>query len=226
MTPQNTSPPVRPLNVGLTRCSRLDDWQTVFQALHLRPIVLGPGSLNQLPHLDALLLGGGADIHPSHYGQARTGTLTTDPWRDALELELYDHFAGQVPILGVCRGAQMINVAQGGTLHQDMAEDLGIEHSKVHALSVAGVDRRAFPTLTVNSSHHQALDQEGRLVQVLGWAPDGIPEVWRVFGQPTLGVQFHPETLAASDARWLDFFRWWLKGFPVPVDVEEPELVT
>lgn len=171
----------------------------------------------------ALVLSGGADISPAMYGeQLADPRWAGDPDRDRWELALYRaaiHM--RRPVLGVCRGVQLINVAEGGTLWQDLrtmrpgslqhrcqeryddlAHDLSIEPGSVVAELFGDEDHH------VNSVHHQGLkDLAPRLVP-LAWAPDGAIEAVRLDDElPVLGVQWHPEWMLAR-ASQRAAFRW------------------
>lgn len=157
---------------------------------------------------DALLLTGGGDIDPARFGAAPDQELgSVDPERDAFELELYRAFreAGK-PVLGVCRGVQLINVAHGGTLHQhlpavsatwqhDQRDYRGLPSHEVQ-VEAGSLLARAFGSTTIrtNSYHHQAVDQVGAGLKVVARAGDGIVEaVEAEAGSLVLGVQWHPE---------------------------------
>lgn len=159
------------------------------------------------------LVPGGNDIDPARYGQQRLCTLDDPvPQRDAFELEAVRWVAGEgIPYLGICRGAQVLNVALGGTLLQRI-EPRGIEHwpSDDFALlahEVLPVEGSLLALIAgpgpimVNSLHHQAIGALGRGIVVEGAAPDGVVEAVRVAGHPfALGVQWHPEGMPCADA--------------------------
>lgn len=163
-----------------------------------------------MDHVDGLLLTGGVDLEPVTYGAARTErTEATTPARDEFELTLVrTALARDVPVLGICRGMQLVNVAAGGTLHQHLPDAGFREHRPIPgrlddltfheidvvpgswaaALSGSGVQR-------VNSHHHQGIDVLGSGAVVTAWSiPDRLPEAIEF---PTrryvLGVQWHPE---------------------------------
>lgn len=157
-----------------------------------------------------LLLAGGADVDPSCYGQENRGSVGIDLARDAAEFALLDAFcAAGKPVMGICRGHQVINVWLGGSLIQDLCPALAPVHGgkggdKVH-LILAGEGsllRRLYgPEFAVNSSHHQSLDQIGRGLTVTARAPDGVVEAVEHDTLPLLGVQFHPERMTGAHAR-------------------------
>jgi putative glutamine amidotransferase len=155
-----------------------------------------------------LLLTGGADVDPRHYGAPDTHpTVTIDPARDEYELAL----ARDLPIFAICRGVQLLNVAAGGTLLQDIPAnpDAPVGHRRqergvpVHEVKVASgtclaglLDRRlsADGRVQVNSRHHQAVDAIAPGFVAAATAPDGIIEaIERPSATFCLGVQWHPE---------------------------------
>ena len=159
--------------------------------------------------LDALVLQGGADIDPVAYGEPPHALLQpTDPLRDRFELALLRAFvrAGK-PVLGICRGMQLINVAFGGNLHQDLVAGgaTAAEHragnydGHSHALRLAahGWLARLYPEPgphRVNSIHHQGVDRLGDGLHIEAWSEDGVPECLRAEGAGfVVGVQWHPE---------------------------------
>lgn len=172
--------------------------------------------------LDGLLLQGGADISPTCYGEAPLAPeWAGDRVRDDYEMELFSEFmeAGK-PVLGVCRGLQLINVALGGTLYQDLPSQLGprtvhrdreIYEGNVHAVRIesgTGLSR-LFPGVErshVNSLHHQAVRKLGRdLIVEARSAEDDVIEAVRMKGRSyVFGVQWHPEFHCPDDERLLD----------------------
>jgi putative glutamine amidotransferase len=169
--------------------------------------------------LDGLLLQGGNDIAPESYGESPLAPeWHGDRVRDRYELDLLDRFvqAGK-PVLGICRGCQLINVALGGTLVQDIPTqrpdtlihlDTAHYERNMHPLQIeTGTPLAAlYPGITrahVNSIHHQCVKDLGRELQVQARAPDGTIEAIRWAGPSYLfGMQWHPEFMAldAADA--------------------------
>jgi len=172
--------------------------------------------------LDALVLMGGSDVSPESYGESPLKSeWAGDRIRDRYEIALLRAFvdAGK-PVLGVCRGVQVINVAFGGTLYQDLAAQLpgALDHRdwelydrNCHATSIvegSGL-ARLYPGLTVaktNSVHHQAVRELGRDLVVEAWSePDHVVEALRWRGPSyVLGVQWHPEFHDPGDPSLLD----------------------
>ncbi|MDE1183559.1 gamma-glutamyl-gamma-aminobutyrate hydrolase family protein [Paraburkholderia sp.] len=172
-------------------------------------------------HLDGLLLQGGADVSPQSYAEAATShEWPGDRVRDMYELELLHEFVESgKPVLGVCRGCQLINVAFGGTLYQDIATDVptaGIHVNEQYDQHRHGIHFPDGSTLAnmfpgrrdaiVNSIHHQAVKTLGRDLNIEAVsATDGIIEAIRYRRAPfVMGVQWHPEFHRAGGAELLD----------------------
>jgi putative glutamine amidotransferase len=187
------------------------------RAAGARPLVLPPDDIGGaadaaglVARLDGLVLAGGADVEPDRYGAAAHELTRTRPDRDAGELAVLNAaLDADLPVLGVCRGMELLAVAHGGTLLQHLPDVLGNERHQP-APGVFGAHRARFapgsraaavfgPTAEVNSYHHQAVDRPGTL-SVTGWADD---EVVEALEDPArrflLGVQWHPEE--AGDVR-------------------------
>ena len=165
-----------------------------------------------LPRLDGLLLSGGADIEPARYGED-PHPLADKPDKilDEIELFLADWAVQEdVPTLGVCRGMQILNVALGGTLYQDIEDTRpgSQPHSwrqhprdfMAHTVEVLAGSRMeavlGTRTLKVNSLHHQAVNKPGRGVVISGRAEDGIAELLELPDKRfVLAVQYHPEEI-------------------------------
>ena len=174
---------------------------------------------------DGLLLTGGGDIEPCRYGQETTRSVAIRPERDQAELALCRAYleAGK-PILGICRGHQIINVALGGTMIQDLGEFLNRFHRRSRgsdlykAHTIWAEEGSALRSLygeqfSVNSSHHQAVDRLGNGLIVTARSETGIVESLELPGKPVLGVQFHPERMTGEHLRpdcvdGVCVFRW------------------
>ncbi len=171
-------------------------------------------------HLDGLVLQGGADVAPQTYSQTATRPeWSGDSARDMYELELLHEFieAGK-PVLGICRGCQLINVAFGGTLYQDIATD--VPDAKPHVNELYDSHRHAiqFPPGSslgalfsgqaaplVNSIHHQAVRDLGRDLMIEAISDDHIVEAVRhTKSRFVMGLQWHPEFHRAGGAELLD----------------------
>lgn len=150
-----------------------------------------------------LLLPGGGDLDPRLYGRVNTASEAPDPARDRTELALARRFlcAGR-PILGICRGLQVLNVALGGTLVQDLPGHSrlngGDRLHPVCALRGSRMERLYGGRFTVNSAHHQAVELPGRELRVTLRADDGTAEALEHGTLPVLGVQWHPERLTGA----------------------------
>jgi putative glutamine amidotransferase len=182
----------------------------------LTPADALPGALEGC---DGVLLTGGPDVDPAEYGEPRRyDNLDLDPARDACEIALARRaLAEHLPILAICRGAQVLNVAAGGTLVQDIPRDRpgSLDHQRrepknalAHAVAVAPgtclwtfleprLDARH--TLQVNSRHHQSVKRPAPGFIASALAPDGIVEAIEKTDEPfCVGVQWHPENFHAS----------------------------
>jgi putative glutamine amidotransferase len=179
------------------------------------PVVLPPVQNAQVAplveHLAGVCVSGGPDLDPAAYGaepHAKLGPV--EPELDAFELAVVRRAdATGVPVLGICRGCQVLNVARGGTLHQHVPDV--VDGSVAHRQSASGRetthDVRIEPRsrlasivgpedLDVNAFHHQAVDRLGRGLRPVAWAPDGIVEAIEGDGEAMyLGIQWHVETL-------------------------------
>jgi len=144
-----------------------------------------------------LLLPGGGDMEPWRYGQENTASRALEPARDAKELELLEEFLRQgKPVLGICRGLQVINVFFGGTLLQDLEGHCAVGgQDRFHAVRTAAVPWGAPVRDIVNSAHHQAVDVLGDGLEAVQWAPDGTVEAVCHRSLPVWGVQWHPERI-------------------------------
>ena len=185
------------------------------------PVILPvlPGTeAAQLEHLDGVLLSGGVDVDPERFGaDHEAGLGEVDPERDAFELELYRLTRErQISVLAVCRGFQLVNVAEGGTLHQHLPATTGVwaDHAQTakppvlsHRVRIAGGSRLSYAlkaagfgpdTLRVNSYHHQGIRDVARGLTVNAWAPDGLVE--GLEGAEVLALQWHPELLFETHA--------------------------
>ncbi len=174
------------------------------------PVLLPPieGIAGLLRRLDGLVLSGGGDVDPALYGAARhTATGPANSARDSAELELCRHaLAVGLPVLGICRGLQVINVALGGTLHQHLPEVVGSDlHSPeahgygAHKVTVAAetqlADTLGRSEAAVPTHHHQAIERLGAGLVATAWTDDGVIEAVE-FDQAAsfmIAVQWHPE---------------------------------
>jgi putative glutamine amidotransferase len=179
------------------------------------PPMPGPAIPALLDRVDGICLSGGPDLHPDAYGAAAHPELgETEPRLDAFELALARAADERdMPILAICRGMQVLNVARGGTLHQHLPDVVGdaVTHRQpaapgepTHAVSVAADSRLAailgHRHVHVNSFHHQAVDVLGERLTVTARSEDGTVEAFESAGSRfVLGVQWHAECLVDHD---------------------------
>jgi putative glutamine amidotransferase len=164
---------------------------------------------------DGILFAGGQDVEPEFYGEKKKyDTVEVDRARDEFEMTLLDRALDlRLPVLGICRGIQMINVKFGGTLYQELAKDMNGGHRQEgsrsavnHGVTVTDPDSQLAEVVTgscrVNTLHHQAIKRLGRGLKVTAHSEDGLVEaVESADAYPFLmAVQWHPEELVAEHA--------------------------
>lgn len=175
------------------------------------PLLDGAALAAMLERLDGLLLPGGGDVDPAEYGEALNGSQEPNPGLDRLELNAVRCAVERdLPVLGICRGQQVINVALGGTLIQHMENHApsGPRDLLQHGFQVAPDSRLSallgdslVSELQVNSHHHQAIKALGEGLVAVAWAQDGTIEGIEAPDRRWLiAVQFHPEDLAPRHA--------------------------
>lgn len=190
------------------------------------PVVFGPARgkaqldryLEEVTACDAVCVSGGGDIDPVSYGEhSEAALMEVDADRDISEMAAIEAAAhAGLPLLGICRGIQVLAVASGGSLVQDLPA-AGFEnhwqedrqYEAVHPIEAEAGSAAAqvlAGAAEVNSIHHQAVATFGPDLVATAWAPDGVVEA--VEGPGVLGVQWHPERLFSSDPRHLAPFRW------------------
>jgi putative glutamine amidotransferase len=186
------------------------------------PLLEDDGTLRALyDRMDGVLIPGGVDMDPSNYGETPLPTCgRLDPARDRVELQFARWaIAEGKPLFGLCRGLQIVNVALGGTLYQDIAAQRNdaIKHDYfptagysrdhlAHSVTVTSGSRLdamvGTAPLRVNSMHHQAVKDLAPGLAPTAVAPDGLIEALESTDQPfVLGVQWHPESLTERDPR-------------------------
>lgn len=173
-----------------------------------------------LSKVDGLVLSGGGDVDAVHYGQeAMPAQGQVRPERDRMELYLARRaLLDGLPVLGICRGAQVLNISAGGTLYQDLQGVATLQHNQraPRSYSIHNVIVRR-PSLLfrlvgqerirVNSFHHQAIHLTGDGLRVSAEAPDGVIEAVEAVGHPfALGVQWHPEWQTAERGEAVKIF--------------------
>ena len=176
------------------------------------------GNLNRF---DGFLIPGGTDVDPSLYGAENTASRDLMPERDRANIDLLRAVvAYDKPVLGICHGCQILNVALGGSLIQDIAaaSPAALEHYQkapdeqtTHPVSIVpgGLLDRIFKTeeIMVNSFHHQAVGRLAPRCRLEAAAPDGVVEAFSLPGRRfVLGVQWHPELLTRRDRRTAALF--------------------
>jgi putative glutamine amidotransferase len=212
-----------PVKAGVTfrESHKAEAYAEALRRAGIEPVLISPDEPRGMAGLQGLLLSGGTDLNPLRYGAApHPGNETPDDARDDLETALLSEaLALDLPVLAICRGMQLVNVAQGGTLIQNL------ENSAMHVVRSADPALPAHPILVepgtrlaailgegahaVNSRHHQAIDRVGAGLRVTARsAPDGVIEaVERSDRRFALGVQWHPEDQAPQDAAQRKLFQ-------------------
>jgi putative glutamine amidotransferase len=211
----------RPAIIGVTRCSKLEDYLASVEQAGARARILevSESARKVLDEVDAILLTGGGDVDPVFYGEDRHPlTHDAEPGRDEFEIDLARRaMAGDVPVLAICRGAQVLNVAAGGTLVQDIPSAVasGLTHSiaepknlDCHDIDVVpgtklsavlGDSIAAACSCRVNSRHHQSVGRPGEGLIVSARARDGVIEgIEKPDAAFCIGVQWHPENFWQS----------------------------
>ncbi len=202
--------------IAIAACAKLHDYEEAIRRAGGEPYVVSPGAepaADILADADGLLLTGGGDVDPALYGETPHPRFdAAEPGRDAFEIELVRRaLDAGIPVLAICRGIQVLNVARGGTLVQDIddqvpnavghrvaepsfaiAHDIWITSDSL--LERIMHDRLDGDTCAVNSRHHQAVKTLGHGLIATATAPDGIIEaVEDPSKRFCLGVQWHPE---------------------------------
>lgn len=157
--------------------------------------------------LAGIIIGGGDDIDPKHYGLMGTGGANYDAERDSLEIDVIKHgFDNELPMLGICRGSQLINVVRGGTLHSDIRPLRKLTSNRNTLFPIKYVDftqgsklKSIFDnteSVKVNSLHSQAVDKLGQGLVVSAVDKDGFTQAIEDPEKPfVIGTQWHPEYL-------------------------------
>lgn len=177
---------------------------------------------------DGFLFTGGCDIEPSRYGEEKKETCgEIEPLRDEIEYKLFDiAYKTGKPILAICRGAQLVNCALGGTLYQDLPTECdtipdhrgSIEDSEYrHTIKVVeGTPLYSIlgcETVSINTYHHQAAKTIGSWLQVMARSEDGVVEAIYSTEHPYIrGYQWHPERMYDSDAGMREIFNDFIEA--------------
>jgi putative glutamine amidotransferase len=209
------SAPHPPL-IGITRCSKLDDYVASVEqtGAKVRVLEVSDSPRTLVGMLNGVVLTGGGDVDPVLYGEERHESVDdAEPGRDEFEIDLARRaMAADLPLLAICRGAQVLNVAVGGTLIQDIPSS--VESDLKHAISTPrdavahevsitpgsrlhealGASVAAAGTCRVNSRHHQSVGRLGEGLVVTATAADGVVEaIEQPVARFCLGIQWHPE---------------------------------
>lgn len=207
----------RPL-IGITGGDSRLPWGWWFAAAAVRraggrPIRITPSQpLADDSRLDGLIVGGGDDIDPALYTGEDNGAAAADPARDRLELALLESALQHgLPVLGICRGAQLLNVALGGSLYADIRPRRQLTSNRRTPLARKTTVLRPHSRLAricgasplrINSLHHQAVQQLGRGMRTVARDLDGIKQGIESIDAPfRIGVQWHPEYLPGRRAQ-------------------------
>lgn len=175
----------------------------------------------QVANVDGLILSGGHDIDPRLYGEEslpKIGEIW--PARDYFDMLLLKEAEKRhQPVLGICRGAQLINVAHGGSLYQDITyrKEVTLKHNQSSAPDIASqtvtfADDSYLAKLigevkvSVNTYHHQLIKQVGQDLHAVGYAGDGVVEAFENDDASIIGVQWHPELLYRKHAKMAQLF--------------------
>lgn len=182
--------------------------------------------INQISACDGILIPGGEDVNPLFYGEEPKPLLqSTIPRVDRFQIHLIkEALKSNKPILTICRGTQILNVAFGGTLYQDIsyASDNPIQHNQLtqlydvtHSVEITkhSILYKLFgQSLLVNSAHHQSINKLGNGLFVTALASDGIVEGIELKGDKfVVGVQWHPEMLLNNNSNMILLFREFIK---------------
>lgn len=162
---------------------------------------------------DGLLLCGGGDVAPNRFHQDNQGSKEIDALRDESELALiHAYLSNKKPIMGICRGHQVLNIAMGGSLVQDISPELHLFHTvetwekddKIHPIRILPGSLLANllgSVGSVNSSHHQAVDAIGKGLRATAWSESGLVEALEHEALPIFSFQFHPERISYDRRR-------------------------
>ena len=187
----------------------------------------GEATAKYLPDIstdyDGLILCGGNDIEPKYYNQEMNGSVNIDTQRDTVEFALLKAFVdAEKPVLGICRGYQLINVFFGGSLYQDIPEknlhtnnqDFYIAHNVI-AKENSILHKLYGSSFAVNSSHHQAIDRLGKDLHATAYWNNQYIEAFEHDSLSIYGVQWHPERMCVNEKRadtvnGIEFFEWFI----------------
>lgn len=178
----------------------------------------------QLKLVDGLILSGGHDVNPLLYGEEPNKLLSDIyPERDTFDLTLIEEATKlKMPILGICRGHQILNVSNGGTLYQDLslAKDSYIKHNQEKLPSqgthTVNIEKNSIlysilgDTAIVNSFHHLSVNKVGKGFKAVAYSKDGVIEAIERNKPFALGIQWHPEMMSQSNKCMLNIFKYFI----------------
>ncbi|WP_144391867.1 gamma-glutamyl-gamma-aminobutyrate hydrolase family protein [Pleionea sediminis] len=187
----------------------------------LKGIYIYPGGPQLDQEIDGLIISGGDDIHPEHYGDPENERSRYDPERDRLEMTMLENYLESgIPILGICRGSQLLNIVAKGSLYSDIRPDRKMTPNKYTAFPVKEVEvseesqlgHCVTPSkLVVNSLHNQAVKKLGDDLIVTARDADGFVQAIEHKERFIVGVQWHPEYLPYLSSQ-RDIFKCFAKA--------------
>jgi putative glutamine amidotransferase len=207
--------------VGITyrEPKKAEAYEQALRAVGIEPVLIEPGAEQPIEELDGLLLSGGTDLNPKLFGEEpHPATDEPDDARDAMERRMLEAaLERDIPVLAICRGMQLFNVAHGGTLEQDVEGHRSPGVAEAHRIDVEPGTRLADATgpgaQTVNSRHHQIVGRVGEGLRISAVSEEGYPEALeRTDKRFAVAVQWHPEDLVESSKEAKRLFQAFAKA--------------
>ncbi len=202
--------------VTYSESDKVAPYEEALRLVGLEPVRCSSGAPVELSEVAGLLLTGGSDVNPSRYGEpAHPKTETPEDDRDQMEFDLlHQAIAARVPVFAICRGLQLLNVAQGGTLQQHIEGHVMRTRNKAlpaHSVSIENESQLAriagAQQMSVNSRHHQAIGKLGKNLRATAYSEDQVIEAVELDAPGfVLAVQWHPENQAPVDERQRKLF--------------------